>query len=90
VETGVVVSPPCRWQRRYWEEDTYVLIPEDGLRPNTTYLISVSSSIEDAHGVPMEGTFVTGFSTGRSLDAGEISGRIGWKKMDVEEAMVEL
>jgi hypothetical protein len=90
VETAVLVSPPCRWGKRYWEEGTYHLVPEHELRAGTTYLISVSNKVADVHGVKMEATFVSGFSTGDSIDAGIISGRIRWKRLTVQEAVVAL
>lgn len=90
VETGIVVSPPCRYDKRYWEKNAYVMVPEGGLRSNTTYLVSVSNKAEDAHGVAMKSTFVAGFSTGDTIDAGIISGEIMWKRMTVEAAVVEL
>jgi hypothetical protein len=90
VETGIVISPPCRWKKRHWQKETYIMVPQEGLAPNTTYLISVSNKIQDAHGVSMKSTFVTGFSTGDSLDTGIISGKVVWKKLDVEGAVIEL
>jgi hypothetical protein len=90
VETGIVVSPSCRWERRYWDKDTYVMVPEGGLRANTTYLVSASNKITDVHGVAMKSTFVAGFSTGDSIDAGVISGEVMWKRMTVEAAVVVL
>jgi hypothetical protein len=90
VETGVVVSPPCRWKKRYWEGLTYRLVPQGSLKEDVTYLVSVSNKAEDAHGVAMKSTFVSGFSTGDSLNAGLITGSVRWKKMDVEGAAVFL
>ncbi len=90
VETGVVVSPPCRWKKRYWKGLTYRLVPQGGLREDVTYLVSVSNKAEDSHGVEMKSTFVSGFSTGDTLDAGLISGSVSWKKMHVEGAVVFL
>jgi hypothetical protein len=90
VETGVIVSPPCRWDERYWKDRTYMLIPQGGLQEDVTYLVSVSNKVEDVHGVAMKSTFVSGFSTGDSLNAGLISGRVKWKTMDVEGAVVFL
>jgi hypothetical protein len=90
VETGIVVSPPCRWKKRYWQENAYHMVPESGLKPNTTYLISISHKVQDRHGVAMKSTFVSGFSTGDSINAGIISGKVVWKKMTVEAALVEL
>ena len=90
VETGVVVSPALRWKKRYWDKNTYVMVPEHGLKPNTTYLVSVWGKARDAHGVRMASTFVGGFATAESLEAGVISGRIRWRSVTVEAAMVEL
>jgi hypothetical protein len=61
VESGVVVSPPCRWKKRSWKDNAYTLIPLGGLKPETTYLVSVSNKVKDAHGVSMKSTFVSGF-----------------------------
>jgi hypothetical protein len=90
VETGVVVSPPCRWEKRYWKGRTYWLIPQQDLTEDATYLVSISNKATDAHGVKMKSTFVSGFSTGDSLNAGVISGSVRWKTMDVEGAVVFL
>ena len=88
VEMGLVVSPPCRYRERYWEGDTYVLVPQDELIPNTTYLVSVSNKATDSHGLKMKSTFVGGFSTGVTIDAGRISGLVTWKRVKVDEAAV--
>jgi hypothetical protein len=90
VESGVVVSPPCRWKKRHWKNNAFILVPQEGLKPETTYLVSVSNKVEDAHGVSMKSTFVSGFSTGDSLYSGIISGSVAWKKMEVEGAVVEI
>ena len=88
VETGVVVSPPVRWLRRYWEDDTYVLVPQDELVPHTTYLVSVTNKATDSHGLKMKSTFVGGFSTGVTIDAGRLSGKVAWKNIKVDDAAV--
>jgi hypothetical protein len=90
VETGVIVSPPCRWRERHWQGQTYLMEPQEGLRPDVTYLVSVSNKVKDAHGVEMTSTFVSGFSTGDSLNAGLMSGSIKWKTVLVEGAVVFL
>jgi hypothetical protein len=88
VETGVVVSPPVRWLRRYWEDNTYVLVPQEDLVPNTTYLVSVTNKAADSHGLKMKSTFVGGFSTGVVIDAGRLSGKVAWKNVKVSDAAV--
>jgi len=88
VEMGIVVSPPLRYRERYWDDRTYVLVPEDGLVPHTTYLVSVTNKAADSHGIKMTSTFVGGFSTGVTLDAGQLSGRVTWKQIKVDDAAV--
>lgn len=88
VETGVVVSPPCRWRERYWEDNTYVLVPQENLIPHATYLVSVTNKAADSHGLKMKSTFVGGFSTGVTIDAGRISGSVAWKNVKVDDAAV--
>ena|GEM_PF-1988254 len=88
VETGIAVNPPCMWQERYWEDNSYVLVPLNRLIPNTTYLVSISNQATDSHGVKMQSTFVAGFSTGPAIDAGRISGHVRWKNLKVSDAVV--
>jgi len=88
VEIGVVVSPPVRWQKRYWEDNTYVLVPEGELVPHTTYLVSVTNKATDSHGLKMKSTFVGGFSTGVTIDAGRLAGKVAWKMLKVDDAAV--
>jgi hypothetical protein len=90
VETAVMVSPPCKWIKRYWEENTYVMVPGQSLLGETTYLVSVAATAEDRHGVKMEKTFVGGFSTGSTIEAGVISGTVSWKNLSVERGVVEV
>lgn len=88
VEMGIVVSPPLRYRERFWDDMTYVLVPEDNLVPHTTYLISVTNKATDSHGVKMKSTFVGGFSTGVTLDAGRLAGKVMWKQLKVDDAAV--
>ena len=88
VEMGIVVSPPLRYKKRYWDNRTYVLVPEAKLDPHTTYLVSVTNKATDSHGVKMKSTFIGGFSTGVTLDAGRLAGRVTWKQIKVDDAAV--
>ncbi|MFZ1948059.1 MAG: Ig-like domain-containing protein, partial [bacterium] len=90
VETAVIVSPPVKWIKRYWEENTYVMVPGQSLLAEATYLVSVANTAEDRHGVKMEKTFVAGFSTGSTIEAGVISGAVSWKNLTVERGVVEV
>ncbi len=88
VESNMAVSPSLSWQKRYWKGLELILIPEKGLSPNTTYIVSISGKARDSHGVAMGNAFCSGFSTGDSLSNGSISGKVFWKKVAVEGAMV--
>lgn len=88
VETAVMVSPPCKWTKRYWRENTYILVAERKLSTETTYLVSVGTAAADRHGVKMEKSFAGGFSTGYVIEAGRISGKVSWKTLTVEQAVV--
>jgi hypothetical protein len=90
VETAVMVSPPCLWQKRYWDKNTYILVPAENLHAETTYLVSVAAAAADRHGVKMEKTFVAGFSTGSTIEAGVISGAVSWKNLTIERGVVEV
>lgn len=90
VETAVVVSPPRKWAKRYWEKNTYILVSGSDLLEETTYLVAVGTASADRHGVKMDRTFVAGFSTGATIEAGVISGRTIWKGVSVEQALVQV
>jgi hypothetical protein len=90
VETAVVVSPPTRWVKRYWKKNAYTLVSGEPLLAQTTYLVSVGASATDRHGVKLGKTFVGGFSTGETIEAGVISGKLAWKGMSIEQALVEV
>ncbi|MFZ1947619.1 MAG: hypothetical protein WAW06_08735, partial [bacterium] len=49
-----------------------------------------ANTAEDRHGVKMEKTFVAGFSTGSTIEAGVISGAVSWKNLTVERGVVEV
>jgi hypothetical protein len=88
VETAVIVSPACQWAERFWDGTTYVLVPAQRLLSETTYLISVGRAAQDRHSVKMAGTYLGGFSTGETIEAGVIAGRVSWRSMSVEQAIV--
>ena len=90
VETAVVVSPPCRWLKRHWDEETYILVPADGLRADATYLVSVGRTAQDRHGVKLGETYVAGFATGQTIEAGVVAGKVYWKGLATEQAIVEV
>ncbi|MFQ5630990.1 MAG: Ig-like domain-containing protein [bacterium] len=46
------------------------------LLPDRTYVVTVGTDLRDNHNVAMEESFTLAFSTGDSIDRGEISGRV--------------
>lgn len=90
VESNIAVSPHLKWRKRYWKGLELVMVPEEGLSPNTTYIVSISGKATDSHGVAMGNTFCSGFSTGDSLSSGSINGKVFWKKVAVEGATVRV
>lgn len=46
------------------------------LKKNQTYILSVNRDLKDEHGVPMASHTQIAFSTGSTIDAGEIKGRV--------------
>ena len=52
-----------------------ILFP-DSLLPQRTYVITLGTDLKDNHGNPMAQSFTLAFSTGDSIDHGEIAGRV--------------
>ncbi|MCH7639139.1 MAG: Ig-like domain-containing protein [Bacteroidetes bacterium] len=48
----------------------------DSLRPQTTYVISLSTELKDEHGVALQRPITMAFATGDVLDRGRIAGRL--------------
>ena len=46
------------------------------LLPDRTYVITLGTDLKDSHGISMANSFTLAFSTGDSLDHGEISGKV--------------
>ena len=76
VEDYVFSSPPVRFAERNWKGRTLELVPQDSLRPNTTYLAVIGTGARDVHGNPLAraGNFV--FSTGPRISPGRVSGAV--------------
>lgn len=48
----------------------------NGLLADRTYVVTLGTDLKDNHGVPMAQSFTFAFSTGDSLDYGEIAGKV--------------
>ncbi|RIK58653.1 hypothetical protein DCC62_29275 [candidate division KSB1 bacterium] len=59
-----------------WRGKTVDVILPDSLREQRTYVVTVGTGVRDRRGVNMKESFALAFSTGDTLDRGEIKGRI--------------
>ena len=46
------------------------------LLPDRTYVVTLGTDLRDYHGVPLANSFTVAFSTGDSIDQGQIAGRV--------------
>ena len=53
-----------------------VISPQEPLKPNTTYIVTVGTDLKDAHGVRLDQSLSLAFSTGTEIDEGRISGAV--------------
>ncbi len=65
------VPPKIRWNRR-----RVTLTFEDGLLPETTYLVQLSNSLSDLNGVKLKAPITVAFSTGAVIDQGTLTGSV--------------
>ncbi len=59
-----------------WDGPRLKITTQDSLRPDVTYRLRVRPGVTDMHRVRADSSFVSYFSTGGQLDAGEISGTV--------------
>ena len=82
-ENAIFISPnPIRFQtdddnlRFKWRGKKVEVIFPDSLREQRTYVVTLGTDIRDLRSNRMKDSFTLAFSTGDSLDQGEISGRV--------------
>lgn len=77
VERGFFINPSNSGTPRFkWSGSSVTVSFDSSFQKNTTYLISMASSVCDLHGVHIDKPISWAFSTGDSLATGRISGRI--------------
>jgi len=73
------VSPPMPGEKpmrfRWHGKEVEVIFP-DSLHAARTYVINLGTDVRDLHGNRLAGAFTLAFSTGDSIDTGEIRGKI--------------
>ncbi|MCK4632656.1 MAG: Ig-like domain-containing protein [candidate division Zixibacteria bacterium] len=76
-QNSVFISPwPEVEPKLKWKSDRLELIFAEDFAPDQTYVISVSSEIADLRRNRMDSSLIVAFSTGSTLDSGQVSGRI--------------
>ena len=76
VRDAVVIRPPVKVEGVRWRKSTFCLTLADSLRPSTTYTVLLMSGCKDGHGNVMTAPSLLAFSTGDSLLAGRIQGKV--------------
>jgi uncharacterized protein (DUF2141 family) len=79
VRDAIVVRPRVNVKEVHWQKNTFCLLLTDSLVPSTTYSIIVMSGCKDAHGNSINAPHVSAFSTGDTLLAGTIRGKVETK-----------
>lgn len=73
---NLFISPPLEYESNWEDWDDVVLLFDDSLQADRTYVISVASGMEDLHKNKMAESFQFAFSTGSQMDRNKIQGRI--------------
>lgn len=82
-EEAIFISPiPSKPFEFKWKGKKLVLLPQESLNPDRTYVISVGADSEDLRRNRLGQTHTFAFSTGSRLDFGTISGEV-WIKQAV-------
>jgi len=76
----VLLSPPIpgRLKVKVDEDRLVIRLPKaaGGLKPKTTYRVSILGSVKDLHGNAMGNAFSLAFTTGAGFDSGTVSGHV--------------
>jgi hypothetical protein len=76
VERAFSISPIVRLHNFVWDGRSLVARPVEDLPDSTTFVVKVSATAQDYHGVAMEAPASLSFSTGETVDTGSISGLV--------------
>jgi len=75
-ERGLVVNPRVRWAKFSWSGENLELIPVDSLRADSTYVLTLGSSIQDRRSNVIPIPVAVGFSTGSRVDKSVLVGNV--------------
>ena len=77
VKKSVYVSPrPANEPEVKWKSDKLIVTLDEPFKPNQTYVISVNSQIKDLRNNTLDSAMIVAFSTGATIDSGQIGGRV--------------
>ncbi len=88
VERGFSIEPTVKLRNLMWDGAALVARPVAELPDSTTFVVRITESALDYHGVAIEEPFVMMFSTGGTLDTGVISGAVSMMGEGVPGATV--
>jgi uncharacterized protein (DUF2141 family) len=83
LEQAFFISPALTGDKKIrfrWHGKRVEMIFPDSLRAPRTYVVTIGTGARDLHGNRLENAFTLAFSTGDSIDTGEIYGQIFYDK----------
>jgi hypothetical protein len=75
-ERGLWVNPRVRWAKQSWSGAEVSLVPLDSLLADSTYVISLGTTVQDRRSNQMGIPVTIGFSTGPRLDQSALVGTV--------------
>lgn len=88
---SVFISPPLA--DSFHDElkgRSYRIYPNRFLRKGTTYVVTLGTGVRDLHGNPLAQAYSFSFSTGATIDSGEIAGQVFDKTAPVPQASIKV
>lgn len=76
IRNNLFISPPVAFETHWKKGRILEFDLKESLKPQQTYVLSVGSGLQDLHNNKMTHSFSLAFSTGDTIDQGQISGRI--------------
>jgi len=89
-ERFVTTHPRIAIGKTGWSKTAFVLLPEEPLHPDTTYIVELQGGYSDSHGVPNPTTFEFAFATSAAIDSGVVSGHVFFRRQPSQTAVVRL
>lgn len=90
MERFVEFRPRVIVRKIRWGKNAMTVIPDEPLHPDTTYIFRLNPGFTDAHGVRSKEGYRFAFATSASIDSGEVSGQITFRRKPSEKGVVRL